>query len=122
MSEEYYSYPIEQKRRIKRFPSPFMPTEEDLREVVEHLKRRMDMYELEHLVRDMSLEDIAKLLMIRGQPVAYVSREIRENHETRYEGLIFKRPVNTSSRYLRELRIFSGGYGYDFPKADDNQI
>ncbi|MDW8034034.1 MAG: hypothetical protein RMI79_03745 [Nitrososphaerota archaeon] len=113
MSEEYYLYPIELKRRLKRYPSPFEPKEEDLKEVVKHLKRRMDVYELEHLVRDMPLEDIVKALLLRGYPLAYVMREISESRETRTEGLIFKRPVEKSSRHIRELRIFSGGYGYE---------
>jgi hypothetical protein len=109
MSEEY----PELRRRIRQFPNPFEPTQEDLREVVEHLKRRMDTYELEHLARDMSLEDVVKVLLLRGHPLAYVSREIRETRETRTEGLIFKHPVETSNRYLRELRILSRGYGYE---------
>jgi len=111
MSEEY-QYP-ELRRRIRRYPNPFEPKEEDIWEVVEHLKRRMDIYELEHLVREMSLEDVVKALLLRGHPLAYISREIREMRETRTEGLIFKHPVETSSRYIRELRIFSGGYGYE---------
>ena len=111
MSEEY-QYP-ELRRRIRRYPNLFEPKEEDIWEVVEHLKRRMDTYELEHLVREMPLEDVVKALLLRGHPLAYISREIRETRETRTEGLIFKHPVETSSRYIRELRIFSGGYGYE---------
>jgi len=113
MSEEYYIYPLEPKRRIKPYPNPFEPREEDLREVVEHLKRRMDTYELEHLIRDMPLEDVAKILLLRGHPLAYISREISETRETRTEGLIFKHPVEKSTRHLRELRIFSGRFGYE---------
>jgi hypothetical protein len=111
MSEEY-QYP-ELRRRIRRYPNLFEPKEEDIWEVVGHLKRRMDIYELEHLVREMPLEDVVKALLLRGYPLAYISREIRETRETRTEGLIFKHPVETSSRYIRELRIFSGGYGYE---------
>ncbi|MEM5853688.1 MAG: hypothetical protein QW228_04945 [Candidatus Aenigmatarchaeota archaeon] len=113
MSEEYYLYPLELRRRIKRYPNPFEPREEDLREVVEHLKRRMDTYELEHLVRDMPLEDVVKALLLRGRPLAYISREIIETRETKTEGLIFKHPVEKSTRQLRELRILSGGYGFE---------
>jgi hypothetical protein len=112
MSEEY-QYP-ELRRRIRRYPISFEPKEtNEIWEVVEHLKRRMDIYELEHLVREMPFEDIVKALLLRGHPLAYVSREMRETRETRTEGLIFKHPVETSSRYIRELRILSGGYGYE---------
>jgi len=106
MSMEY-QYP-ELRRRIRRYPK-----EEDIWTVIEHLKRRMENAELEYLVREMPLEDVVKALLLRGHPLAYISREIRETKETRTEGLIFKHPVETSSRYLREIRIFSGGYRYE---------
>ena len=111
MSVEY-QYP-ELRRRIRQYPNPFEPKEEDVWQVIKHLKRRMDTYELEYLVRETPLEDVVKALLLRGHPLAYISREIREITETRAEGLIFKHPVETSSRYLREIRIFSGGYRYE---------
>jgi len=101
----YYDIP---NRRIRRYI--FRPTEEDVREVLDHLERRMNIYELEHFIRDLNLEDVVKALLIRGHPVAYVYREVQEMSQEKYEGFISRRPVNNTTRYIREVKIFSGGY------------
>ena len=73
----------------------------------------MDSYELEGVVKNISLEDAAKVAIIRGYRVMYISRETRETHDTRYEGLIFKHPIDIPTRIVKETRIFSAGNGYE---------
>ena len=94
------AYEVRRRRRL--------PREEDLWEVIEKLEDRMEIYELEHLVRSLSLEDVAKALLLRGHPVLYSSREVYETERKRWEGLIFKRPVIEKTRRIRENRIAGG--------------
>ena len=98
------SYPL--IRRKRRRPISV----EDLYEVIDNLERRMDIYELEHLVRRLSLEDVAKAMMLRGLPVSYAERVVEEHISEHWEGLIFKRPVKEVRRIMRERNLTSEGW------------
>ena len=98
------SYPL--IRRKRRRPISV----EDLYEVIDNLERRMDIYELEHLVRRLSLEDVAKAMMLRGLPVSYAERVVEEYVSERWEGLVFKRPVKEVRRIMRKRSLTSEGW------------
>lgn len=83
---------------------------DDIYDVVRNLERRMDVYELEHLVRELSLEDVAKAMMLRGMPVRYAERVLEEYISERWEGWIFKRPVKEVRRIIRERSLSSEGW------------
>jgi len=100
------SYLRHRRRRTYRE----LPSTEDLWEVVEHLERRMDVYELEYLVRRLPLEDVAKAMMLRGLPVSYAERVVEEYVSERWEGLVFKRPVKEVRRIMRERSLTSEGW------------
>ena len=98
------SYPLIRRKRRR----PMLV--EDLYEVIDNLERRMDTYELEYLVRRLSLEDVAKAMMLRGLPVSYAERVVEEYSSERWEGLVFKRPVKEVRRIMRERSLTSEGW------------
>jgi len=93
-------------RRRRRRP----PSIEELEYVLDRIEERLENYEL-MMLREMPLEEVVKILLLRGYPLEYYSREEFERIIERYEGWIFKRPVTTTERRVRELRIRRDDHG-----------
>ncbi len=81
---------------------------EELWEIIKKLEDRMGIYELEQIVRNLTLKDMAKALLLRGRPVIYVSKEVYESEKRGWKGLIFKRPYSERVRWKREERMTGG--------------
>jgi hypothetical protein len=98
---------FEQEHKFKKHRK-FIPLN-DIYEVIENLQRRMDLYELEALIKERSLEDIVKFLLMHGEHVTYLKECIYEKTCNDWKGLIFKKPISTHSRMIKRLYISNMG-------------